>query len=273
MLGGLIHRAPYALLVLLSASCLLIGGCDKAKTAASKLTAVVAKTAAPTPPPAESTATQDESERPPSLEDKRKEKLALEWRVIAVASAYAARNRTREDALGERFPWKVGIFEETTDNSYDRVTIDHDRDGEVDETWKWIDSRWTRHDGRVAWGGKDWMPAAGMAPGNARAPAAKGETTIYQRLAVAMRDQRATNYEVRDYLAGDGPLFDLKDTDWDARWDLAEVDKDRDGKVDETWTCHDGLVIRRVNATRKVFEFRNGDWVQRGAAKAAKPAP
>ncbi len=260
------------LATLLALSALLTLGCDRARDAAESAHAATRSMLSVDEPKAV-TAVVAEAPRPPSAEDKRREKLALEWRVIAIASAFTSKGRAREDALSKQFPWKVGIFEDNGDNTYDRVIIDHDRDGKVDETWRWVDGRWTRRDGRVAWGGKDWVPAASMKPGDSQAPVKKDAATIYLRMAATMRDQAATDYEVRDYLAGDGPRFDLKDTDWDARWDLAEVDRDRDGKVDETWTCRDGLVTRRVKARRQVFEFRNGDWVEKGGAKAPAEAP
>lgn len=187
---------------------------------------------------------------------------AMNWRVIAIASSFASIGRSRIDALGDRFEWKVNVFEETGDNGYDRVELDKDRDGKVDETWRSRNGRWEKFDGRLFWSGTEWVQAGA---GQVELPKVSTRTDGGEPLhkaAIEMLQHKAVNYEVADFLAGHGPRISLHDDDWDARWDRADVDRDRDGAIDEKWTRKGDVLTREVLADKRSFTFRDNRWVE-----------
>ena len=186
---------------------------------------------------------------------------ANNWRVIAIASSYAPAGRERIDAIGEAFPWKVDIFEETGDHSYDRVEIDRDRDGTSDETWRYANGRWEKYSGRLFWSGRRWLAVGkGQVELPRVATSTKGGEPLH-RAAVEMLQHRAVDYSVADFLVGHGPKISLHDDDWDARWDRAEVDRDRDGVIDEKWARKGEQLTREILTTKQRFRFQSGSWV------------
>lgn len=189
-----------------------------------------------------------------------KQGTAMNWRVIAVAQSFASPGRKRIDALGDEFGWKVDVYEETGDNNYDRVDLDRDRDGKIDESWTYRSSRWEKFGGRLFWSGREWVRAGGgqVALPSVSTVTAGGEPL--HKVAIEMLQHRAVDYEVADYFAGHGPKVSLKDADWDARWDSAEIDRDRDGVVDETWVRKGDVLTRTVIADKRSFRFREGTW-------------
>lgn len=188
---------------------------------------------------------------------------ARNWRVVAVAQSFAPPGRKRIDALGDEFPWRVDVFEETGDNSYDRLELDSDRDGEFDETWRFRNDRWEKFGGRLFWSGRTWVQTGKgeVALPDVSTVTAGGEALF--KVAVEMLQHKAANYEVEDFFAGKGPKVSLHDDDWDARWDRATIDADRDGTIDEKWSRKADALTREVLADKRTFRWRDGRWVRR----------
>lgn len=201
---------------------------------------------------------QEEGEKPALLR-------RMNWRVIQVASSFTPIGRKRIDAIGDPFAWKVDIYETSGDNAYDRVDLDLDRDGTIDETWKRKDGTWTKFDGRLFWNGREWRQAGrgAMVLPNVATQTEGGEPLFVA--ARAMLYGKASNYEEKDLFAGKGPHIALHDDDWDAKWDRAEVDRDRDGKIDERWVRTGDELIREVLADKRKFVFTGDRWVQQAA--------
>ncbi|GEM_PF-3542060 len=244
------NNAGVVVSVAVLCSALALGGC-KQKTVVDKH--------------AEENAVEREKQLQARRDEKGKEvkKLKrLNWRAIAVAMSYAPGGRKRIDALGPEFPWKVDVFEETGDSNYDRVVLDMDRDGTKDEVWRFEGGRWTKFEGRLFWSGRQWVQAGrGEAALPDVATVTAGGKPLY-KLAVEMLEHKATDYEMADYFAGHGPKASLFDDDWDARWDRADLDKDRDGKIDEKWLRKGKKLTRRVLADKKAFVYKDGHWVE-----------
>jgi hypothetical protein len=187
---------------------------------------------------------------------------AMNWRVVAIASSFAPAGRKRIDALGDSFPWRVNVFEETGDTNYDRVELDRDRDGEIDEKWHFRQDRWEKFAGRLFWSGTAWVQAG---TGEVALPKVSTATTAGEplyKIAVEMLQHKAADHEIVDFFADHGPKVALHDDDRDAKWDRAEIDRDRDGTVDEKWLRKGDELTRRLLAEKQVFSFRAGRWVE-----------
>lgn len=187
---------------------------------------------------------------------------AMNWRTVSVVSSYAPAGRKRIDALGDTFPWRVNVFEETGDNNYDRVELDRDRDGEIDERWRFRNSRWEKFAGRLFWSGTAWVQAGEGEVALPKVSTATAAGEPLHKIAVEMLRHKAANHEIADFFAGHGPKIALYDDDWDAKWDRAEVDRDRDGIVDEKWLRKGKALTRRLLKEKQAFTFRDGTWVE-----------
>lgn len=172
--------------------------------------------------------------------------------VVALAQQGSAGEAKRKDALGGSSPWKVNLYDDDRDGTWDRAKVDRDRDGTWDAKWSHKGGQWLNAAG-LAWRGGQWT-APGAPPTPTRAAEGAAALKVVGEMA-----KPATGKKVKDLYRGSGPKVNLYDDDRDGTWDRAKVDVDRDGTWDEKLSRKGGRLERRVGS--KVFVHRDGRWV------------
>jgi hypothetical protein len=176
-----------------------------------------------------------------------------ETTVMRTANAASGGVAKRKDVFGASSPWKVNLYDDDKDGTWDRLKLDRDRDDTWDASYVNKSGQWQDGDGNV-WREQRWQsPSA--AP--VTAPSASPADAAALRVAAAMGD-RASAKKVKDLTRGSGPKINLYDDDRDGVWDRAKLDVDRDGTWDEKFTRKPAGIERKTDSG--TFMLRGEQW-------------
>ena len=198
---------------------------------------------------------------------------------IAQGKATIKKNK---DALGGTARWKVNLFDDDGDGTWDRAKVDRDRNGTWDEKWTHKKGRWEKSKGQWVWARNAWIK-----PGSARkvtrkmAPVARGKGAwapdaaapgprSYVR-AMHLANSRAVGKRNQDAMGNTSNWkLNLYDDDGDGIFDRAKVDYERDGNWDEKWTRKQG----RWEKVNGALVWTGKAWIRSSVAKNLKiPLP
>ena len=95
-------------------------------------------------------------QRPPAGVNRESSRYQNAFRLLASGSRKSAKAK---DLLGSGSPWKLNVYDDDRDGTWDRAKLDKNRDGKDDEKWNFKKGRWEKDGGANIWNGKDWVPA------------------------------------------------------------------------------------------------------------------
>ena len=85
--------------------------------------------------------------------------LARYQTAMKLASGRADRSGKGKDVLGSRSPWKLNLYDDDRDGTWDRGKLDTNRDEVDDEKWNFKNGRWEKDGGATIWDGSKWIPS------------------------------------------------------------------------------------------------------------------
>lgn len=159
--------------------------------------------------------------------------------AMKFANSKSNRSGKAKDLLGSSNPWKLNLYDDNLDGTWDRAKLDTNRDEVEDEKWTYKNGRWEKENGRLVWSGKKWQKASDLAQANSRAT----DPTLAryrEAMKIAMsRSNRAA--KGKDVLGASSPWkLNVYDDNQDGVWDRAKLDTNRDEVDDEKWTFKNG---------------------------------
>ena len=210
----------------------------------------------------------------------KKDRALYEQSMVLVHSK--ATTKKKKDALGGKASWKVNLYDDDGDGTYDRAKVDRDRDGKWDEKWTRNQGQWEKGKGKKKW---VWVKDSWIKPSSDKqvarktAPVARGKGAwapdaaapgkrIYAG-AMRLANAQATGRKNQDALGSKASWkVNLYDDDGDGIYDRAKVDYERDGKWDEKWTRKEG----RWEKSNGALVWTGTAWVRSSVAKNLKIA-
>lgn len=78
------------------------------------------------------------------------------FKMLANGSRKSAKAK---DLLGSQSPWKLNVYDDNQDGTWDRAKLDKNRDDVDDEKWNFKNRRWEKDNGETIWNGSNWIPA------------------------------------------------------------------------------------------------------------------
>jgi len=97
--------------------------------------------------------------------------------AMRIASAKANPTGKGKDVLGDASPWKLNLYDDDQDGTWDRAKLDINRDEIDDEKWTFKNGRWEKEGGALVWQNDQWRKAADIAKTNG---ASISNSTRYQ---------------------------------------------------------------------------------------------
>lgn len=85
--------------------------------------------------------------------------LARYEQAMKLAMSRAHRSGKGKDVLGASSPWKLNLYDDDKDGTWDRGKLDTNRDGEDDEKWNFKKGRWEKDGGATIWKNNRWEAA------------------------------------------------------------------------------------------------------------------
>ena len=214
----------------------------------------------------------------PVTEKHSQEVLGLYQQAMRIAQGKATK-KNNKDALGGKSRWKVNLYDDDGDGTWDRAKVDRDRNGSWDEKWTRKAKQWKKEKGKWVWAQNAWFkPGTG---GKAATPVARGKGAwapdaaapgkqSYVR-AMHLANGPASGKKNKDALGNSSNWkVNLYDDDSDGLYDRAKVDYERDGKWDEKWTRKEG----RWEKANGALVWTGKAWIKASVAKNLKiPIP
>lgn len=161
----------------------------------------------------------------------------------------SAGNEKGKDILGPASPWKLNVYDDDKDGTWDRAKLDTNRDDVDDEKWNFKKGRWEKEEGNVVWTGDDWV-APSKAKMTQAGPAVDPILVRYRAAFKLIAAGSRRSEKGKDVLGSASPWkLNLYDDDKDGTWDRAKLDTNRDEVDDEKWN------------------HKNGQWEKEGGAK------
>lgn len=172
-------------------------------------------------------------------------KPTVDWMQEAMQIATGpVDKKSGKDVLGPKSPWKLNLYDDDGDGSWDRGKLDTNRDDVDDEKWNYKEGRWEREGGNQIWDGARWMaietpdkPAASVPS----PPASTDAKALMYREAMKIATSGASGQKGKDVLGSKHPWkLNLYDDDGNGRWDRGKLDTNRDEVDDEKWNFKNG---------------------------------
>lgn len=79
--------------------------------------------------------------------------------AMKIATSVADSSGKGKDVLGPNSPWKLNLYDDDLDGTWDRGKLDYDRDDVDDEKWNYKNGRWEKDGGATLWDGQRWVPS------------------------------------------------------------------------------------------------------------------
>ena len=77
--------------------------------------------------------------------------------AIKLAGGRANADGKGKDVLGSSSPWKLNLYDDDRNGTWDRAKLDTNRDDVDDEKWNFKNGRWEKDGGASIWDGKQWV--------------------------------------------------------------------------------------------------------------------
>ena len=159
--------------------------------------------------------------------------------AMKLAMSHADASGKGKDVLGSSSPWKLNLYDDNKDGTWDRAKLDTNRDEVDDEKWNYKNGRWEKENGQVVWAGGQWVKATRLAKANNQS--ADPNRVLY-RVAIHKASLPAdASGKGKDVLGkASSWKLNLYDDDRDGTWDRAKLDTNRDNVDDEKWNLKNG---------------------------------
>ena len=79
-------------------------------------------------------------------------------RAMKIATSRAHSSGKGKDVLGGSSPWKLNLYDDDKNGTWDRAKLDKNRDDVDDEKWNFKNGRWEKDGGKLIWQGQVWQP-------------------------------------------------------------------------------------------------------------------
>lgn len=153
--------------------------------------------------------------------------------------------RQGKDILGPSSPWKINLYDDDENGTWDRGKVDNNRDEIDDEKWVFKNGLWEKDDGKYVWKNNAWAINEPSKPSSkVNAPTSpNADTLLNARYAEAMKIATSPSQKGKgkDVLGSKHPWkLNLYDDDSDGKWDRGKLDTNRDDIDDEKWNFKSG---------------------------------
>ena len=181
--------------------------------------------------------------------------LARYLAAMKVAMSRANVSGKAKDVLGRNSPWKLNLYDDNRDGTWDRAKLDTNRDNVDDEKWNFKNGRWEKNGGQLVWSRSNWVSPGKLASGIQKSSDPK--LARYReafKIASAKADRSGKG---KDVLGRNSPWkLNLYDDNRDGVWDRAKLDTNRDEVDDEKWTFKNG----RWEKSNGQLVWADGNW-------------
>ncbi len=197
--------------------------------------------------------------------------LARYRSAMKVAMSRANSSGKGKDVLGESSSWKLNLYDDDRDGTWDRAKLDTNRDAVDEEKWTFKNGRWEKNEGRLVWSDSRWIASGEMS----KAIRTSSDPSL-ARYVAAMEiaiGRANSSGKGKDVLGESSPWkLNFYDDDRDGTWDRAKLDTNRDEVDDEKWTFKNG----RWEKNSGQMVWLDGNWkstssIEQSASHSADP--
>ena len=186
--------------------------------------------------------------------------------AMKFANSNSRRAAKAKDVLGSRSPWKLNLYDDNQDGTWDRAKLDTNRDEVDDEKWTFKNGYWEKENGTIVWASGKWVTKSALTRPTTGSAADRKLARYRTAFKTAMARANPSG-KGKDVLGSESPWkLNLYDDDRDGQWDRAKLDTNSDEVDDEKWTFKKG----RWEKNNGQLVWANNNWV--AASSISKPA-